>query len=44
MFRLLVWILLLLALVGGAVWLSRIDTTKPMKRVEKMVPANALPR
>jgi hypothetical protein len=41
---LLVWILLLLALVGGAVWLSRIDTTKPMKRVEKMVPANALPR
>lgn len=42
--RLLVWILVLAALIGGAVWLSRMDTTKPLTRVEKAVPANALPR
>lgn len=44
MARLLVWILLLAVLVGGAIWLSGKDTSKPLKRVEKVVPANALPR
>jgi hypothetical protein len=40
----LVWVLVVVALIGGAVWLSRIDASKPMTRVEKTVPANALPR
>lgn len=44
MVRLLVWILLLVAMVGGAIWLSRMDSSKPLKRVEKTVPASALPR
>lgn len=44
MSRVFVWILLLAGLVGGAIWLSGIDTTKPLKRVEKTVPADALPR
>jgi hypothetical protein len=42
--RLLVWILVLVALIGGAIGLSRMDTTKPLTRVEKTVPTNALPR
>ncbi len=44
MTRMLVWILLVVVLIGGAIWLSRIDATKPTKHVEKTVPANALPR
>jgi hypothetical protein len=40
----LVWVLVVVALIGGAVWLSRIDASKPTTRVEKTVPANALPR
>jgi hypothetical protein len=40
----LVWVLVVVALIGGAIWLSRIDASKPMTRVEKTVPANALPR
>jgi hypothetical protein len=44
MTRLAVWILVVVALVGGAIWLSRIDASKPMARVEKTVPASALPR
>jgi hypothetical protein len=44
MTRLLVWVLVIVALIGGAVWLSRIDASKPMKRVEKTVPASALPK
>jgi hypothetical protein len=43
MARMLVWVLVVAALIGGAIWLSRIDATKPLKRVEKTVPANALP-
>jgi hypothetical protein len=42
--RLLVWILVAVALIGGAVWLAGKDTTKPLTRVEKAVPANVLPR
>jgi hypothetical protein len=42
--RLIIWILVAVALVGGAIWLSRMDTTKPLTRIEKAVPANALPR
>jgi hypothetical protein len=44
MARILVWVLIVAVLVGGAIWLSRIDASKPMTRVEKMVPASALPR
>ncbi len=44
MIRIFVWILVVLALIGGAILLSRIDASKPMTRVEKTVPANALPR
>jgi hypothetical protein len=44
MTRILVWVLVAVALIGGAIWLSRIDASKPMTRVEKTVPANALPR
>jgi hypothetical protein len=44
MSRLLVWILIAALLVGGMVWLSRKDATQPQKRVEKVIPANALPR
>ena len=44
MTRMLVWVLIVVALIGGAIWLSRIDASKPMKRVEKTVPASALPR
>ena len=44
MTRLIIWILIALVLVGGAVWLSRIDASKPITRVEKTVPASALPR
>ena len=40
----LVWVLVAAALIGGAIWLSRIDASKPMKRVEKTVPVNALLR
>ena len=44
MVRMVVVVLIVVALIGGAVWLSRIDATKPTARVEKMVPASALPR
>ena len=44
MIRMIVWILVVVALAGGAIWLSRMDTTKPLTRVEKTVPADALPR
>ncbi len=42
--RLLVWILIAVALIGGAIWLAQMDTTKPPVRVEKTVPADALSR
>ncbi len=42
MSRLVALILVLLIVIGGAVWLSRIDTTKPTTHVEKIVPDNAL--
>jgi len=44
MSRLIVVVLVVLALVGGAIWLSRMDTSKDLKRVEKVIPADALPR
>jgi hypothetical protein len=44
MARMLVWVLFVVLLIGGAIWLSRIDAAKPLKHVEKTVPANALPR
>jgi hypothetical protein len=44
MTRVLVLVLVVVAVIGGAVWLSRIDASKPMKRVEKTVPVDALPR
>ena len=44
MARLLIWILIAVALIGGAIWLSQLDTTKPLVRVEKTVPADARPR
>ncbi len=44
MAKLLIMIVAVLALIGSAIWLSRIDTTKPLKRIEKTVPTNALPR
>jgi hypothetical protein len=39
-----VWILLLAAIIGGAVWLSQKDTTKPLTTIEKVIPDNALAR
>jgi hypothetical protein len=44
MTRMLVWVLVGIALIGGAVWLSSLDASKPVTRVEKTVPASALPR
>jgi hypothetical protein len=44
MARLLVWILVIALPIGGLVWLSGRDATVPQKRVEKVVPANALPQ
>lgn len=37
-----VWIVALVVIIGGAVWLSRLDTTKPLTKVEKVIPDNAL--
>ncbi len=42
MSKMLVWVVVLLALVGGSIWLSRRDTTKPLTKVEKVIPDNAL--
>jgi hypothetical protein len=44
MMRLIVLLLVILALVGGAFWLAGRDASKPLARVEKVVPADALPR
>jgi hypothetical protein len=44
MARLLVWLLIIAVFVGGLVWLSGKDATVPQKRVEKVIPANALPQ
>jgi hypothetical protein len=44
MTRLIVIVLVVLALVGGMVWLSQMDTSKEPRRVEKVIPADALPR
>ena len=44
MTRLVILVLVVVAVIGGAVGLSRIDASKPTVRVEKMIPADALPR
>jgi hypothetical protein len=44
MARLMVWIVVLASLVGGLVWLARRDATVPQTRVEKVIPADALPK
>ena len=44
MSRLVVWIVIGVVLIGGAVWLSKRDASRPQTRVEKVVPANALAR
>ncbi|MFM9978011.1 MAG: hypothetical protein ACKVOP_08215 [Sphingomonadaceae bacterium] len=44
MTRLMVLILLVLVLVGGAVWLSQMNAAQEPKRVEKVIPADAFPR
>ncbi len=44
MSRLLIGALVAIVLVAGAVWLSRIDATKPLKHVEKTVPVDASQR
>jgi uncharacterized protein YneF (UPF0154 family) len=41
----LLWIVVLLvAIIGGAIWLSQKDSTKPLTKVEKVIPDNALAR
>lgn len=40
--RSLIWVIVAIVLVGGVVALSRMDTSKPLTRVEKIVPDNAL--
>ncbi len=42
MSRILVWIIILVALIGGTIALSRIDSTKPLTKIEKVIPGNAL--
>ncbi len=42
MTRILVWIVVLLAVIGSGLWLSRRDTTKPLTKIEKVIPDNAL--
>ncbi len=44
MSRNLVWILIVIAVIGGAVLLSRIDASKKLTTVEKAIPENALAR
>jgi hypothetical protein len=44
MVRIVLVVLVLVALIGGGIWLSRIDASKPTTRVEKTVPASALPQ
>jgi uncharacterized membrane protein YqjE len=40
--RALVWIILLLALVGGLWYLSTMNTERPLARVEKTIPNDKL--
>lgn len=40
--RSLIWVIVVIVLIGGVVALSRKDTTKPLTKVEKIVPDNAL--
>ncbi len=42
MSKILVWVLVLVAIVGGAVWLAGSDATKPLTKVEKVIADNAL--
>lgn len=44
MARLVVWILVLALIGGGLFWLASRDATVPQKRVEKVIPADALPK
>jgi uncharacterized protein YneF (UPF0154 family) len=39
-----IWIVVLIVILGGGYWLSTKDTTKPLTKIEKMVPDNALAR
>ena len=43
MTRLVIWILVAVLLIGGVVWLARMNTAKPLTHIEKVVPVNALP-
>lgn len=42
--RLIVWIVIVVLLCGGLVWLSRRTAEQPVQRIEKVVPADALPK
>lgn len=42
MSKMILWVVVLVAIVGGAIWLAGRDTTKPLVKVEKVVPDNAL--
>ena len=44
MTRIAVWVLIAVVMIGGVVWLARMNTAKPLTHVEKVVPVNALPR
>jgi len=35
-------VVVLVVLVGGAIWLAGRDATKPLTKIEKVVPDNAL--
>jgi len=35
-------VVVLVVLVGGAIWLAGRDSTKPLTKIEKVVPDNAL--
>ncbi|CAN5260574.1 hypothetical protein BH09PSE3_BH09PSE3_05650 [soil metagenome] len=40
--RSVIWVVVAIVLIGGVVALSRKDTSKPLTKVEKIVPDNAL--
>lgn len=41
MARILVWLLIVVVLVGGAIWIAGRSTDKPVVRIEKAIPVDA---
>lgn len=42
MSRSVLWVVVALVVVAGALWLSRRDTSQPLTHIEQIVPDNAL--